>query len=69
MKNLEEMMRTQINNNCPNMLETLSREFNENNVYGLEYIIDEFNENKEANKSINNDPANTDWFGFSDLCI
>ena len=62
-------MKAQINNHSPIILETLSREFNDHNIYGLEYILDEFNNHTEANKSINNEPAHTDWFGFSDLCI
>jgi hypothetical protein len=68
-KDLEKTMKTQTFNNHPNMLEDLSKEFNGNNIYGLEYILDEFDEKKGASKSINNDSANTDWFGLSDLCI
>jgi len=68
-KDLEKTMKTQTFNNYPNMLEDLSKEFNGNNIYGLEYILDEFDEKKGARKSINNDSANTDWFGLSDLCI
>ncbi len=60
-------MQTQLNDNSPNIIETMFHQFNEHDFYGLEFIMDELNEQKELCKA--NVSTNTDWFGLADTCV